>query len=239
MGQFDWLVQERSVTRFTAFDTETTGLDAAAGRIIELGGISFDAAGIIARFNTLIQPGMPVPPEASRVNGITDAMLAGKPVFSDVAPDFLAFAAESVLVAHNAGFDMAFMNAELARNGLPSLPHRVVDTVLLAKEVFPGLPKYALQSLAARFGIVAVDAHRAEDDARVCMELFNLCVQTLADRLGLPQGQPAAEPGIQTVQTGQTPTSITAEIAPPSDEDIDEYEDYADSDEENWSDEEF
>jgi len=235
MGQFDWLVLERSVTRFTAFDTETTGLDPAVGRILELGGISFDAGGIISRFNTLIQPGIPIPTEASRVHGITDAMVADKPVFKHVAQDFLTFAAGSVLVAHNASFDLAFVNAELARNGLPSLPHRVVDTVQLAKEVFPGLPKYALQSLATRFGIVALDAHRAEDDARVCMELFNLCIQNLAARLGLPPEIQSAESKIE--QNGQTPTSISTNQSVSSDEDVDE--NYDETEEENWEDEEY
>lgn len=186
MGQYDWLASETDKLIFTAFDTETTGLDPRTCRVVELGGVRFDALGVTSRFNALINPGTPMPVEASRVNGITDAMLAGKPDMREVLPDFLAFARGTVLVAHNAPFDVSFVNEELSRMGKGPLDHRVVDTRILAREAFPGLPKYALQDLASRLGIEAKDAHRAEDDARVCMELFLRCVAALRERLGVP-----------------------------------------------------
>lgn len=186
MGQYDWLASETDKLIFTAFDTETTGLDPRTCRVVELGGVRFDARGVTSRFNALINPGTPMPIEASRVNGITDAMLAGKPDMREVLPDFLAFACGTVLVAHNAPFDVSFVNEELSRMGKGPLDHRVVDTRILAREAFPGLPKYALQDLASRLGIEAKDAHRAEDDARVCMELFLRCVAALRERLGVP-----------------------------------------------------
>jgi len=191
MSQFDWLVDAFQKSVFTVFDTETTGLEPRTCRIVEAGGISFDARGIRARFNSLIDPGSPMPPEVTKINGITDAMLKGKPDAAKVLPDFLRFAGDSVLIAHNAPFDVNFINAELARLGLPPLSNRVVDTRILAKETFPGLPKYALQDLAARFGIKAVEAHRAEDDARVCMELFLVCVRELEARA--PKRRPETE----------------------------------------------
>ncbi len=179
MGQYDWLADLPEGTVYTVFDTETTGLDAATNRVVEIGALRFDQYGIAARFSTLINPQRPMPAEASRVNGITDAMLADKPLMADVLPDFLAFAGDSILIAHNAPFDISFMNSELGRNGLAPLKNRVVDTRIFAKDIFPGLPKYALQELASRFGIQALDAHRAEDDARVCMQLFNVCLERL------------------------------------------------------------
>ena len=175
MGQYDWLRAADPSVTFTAFDTETTGLDPKQNRVIEFGAIRFDSSGIMARFSVLINPERPMPAEASRINGITDAMLAGKPVAAEVLPDFLSFIGNSVLVAHNAPFDISFMNEELSRLMLPPLSNRVVDTRILAKDVFPGLPRYALQELAKHFGIEAIDAHRAEDDARVCYELFRVC----------------------------------------------------------------
>ncbi len=184
MGQFDWLVDAMATMTFTAFDTETTGLDPRQCRVVELGGIRFDRFGIGARFNSLIDPSSPMPAEASRINGITDEMLRGQPTARDVLPDFLVFSQGTILVAHNAPFDISFVNEELARLGRAALSHRVIDTRILARDVFPGLPKYALQDLAARFGIEAKDAHRAEDDARVCMELFLVCVERLRERLG-------------------------------------------------------
>ena len=113
-----------------------------------------------------------MPEEAGKVNGITDAMLKDKPLIAAVFPDFFDFIGTGVLVAHNAPFDINYVNAELKRSGKPPLSNKVVDTRIFAKEVFPGLSSYALQDLAVQFGITALEAHRAEDDARVCMELF-------------------------------------------------------------------
>ena len=158
MTSYDWLAAVYDTAAFIAFDTETTGLDAARG--------------IIARYNVLINPQMPMPEEAGKVNGITDAMLKDKPVIAAIFPDFLEFIGTGILVAHNAPFDINYVNTELARAEKPLLTNKVVDTRIFAKEVFPGLSSYALQDLAVQFGITALEAHRAEDDARVCMELF-------------------------------------------------------------------
>lgn len=183
MSQYDWLASGFEETKFVAFDTETTGLEPRSCRVVEIGGLRFDARGVSARFNTLVDPLVPMPPEVTRVNGITDAMLKGQPRHDVAIPDFLRFAGDAVLVAHNAPFDIAFVNEELARLGMPPLKNKVVDTRILARDAFPGLPNYKLQDLAVRFGITAVDAHRAEDDARVCMELFLACLAALRDKL--------------------------------------------------------
>ena len=201
---------------FVVFDLETTGLEPKKERIVEIGAVKFDNRGPIGRFSVLIDPGMPMPAEASKINGITDEMLKGKPLLDDVLPDFLRFIEGTVLIAHNAPFDCSFVDAALsaryerpkrarqedsAQGSLlggnsdaetvvasawippfPSLPNRVVDTRVLAKETFPGRWKYSLQELAKYFGINAEEAHRAEDDARVCMELFIKCVDNAAGK---------------------------------------------------------
>lgn len=172
MTSYDWLAAVYDTAAFIAFDTETTGLDPASGRIVEIGAVKFDRRGVIARYNVLINPEMPMPEDAGKVNGITDEMLKDKPLIADVFPDFFDFIGTGVLVAHNAPFDINYVNAELKRSGKPPLSNKVVDTRIFAKEVFPGLSSYALQDLAVQFGITALEAHRAEDDARVCMELF-------------------------------------------------------------------
>ena len=172
MTSYDWLAAVYDTAAFIAFDTETTGLDPASGRIVEIGAVKFDRRGVIARYNVLINPEMPMPEEAGKVNGITDAMLKDKPLIADVFSDFFDFIGTGVLVAHNAPFDINYVNAELKRAGKSPLTNKAVDTRIFAKEVFPGLSSYALQDLAVQFGITALEAHRAEDDARVCMELF-------------------------------------------------------------------
>ena len=173
MTSYDWLAAVYDTAAFIAFDTETTGLDPSSGRIVEIGAVKFDLRGIAARYNVLINPEMPMPEEAGKVNGITDEMLKDTTFIAAVFPDFLYFIGTGVLFAHNAPFDINYVNTELKRIGKPPLTNKVVDTRIFAKEVFPGLSSYALQDLAVQFGITALEAHRAEDDARVCMELFD------------------------------------------------------------------
>jgi DNA polymerase-3 subunit epsilon len=211
MSQFDWLVAAFPWTTFAAFDTETTGLEPKLNRVVEAGAIRFDALGVSARFNSLINPKIPMPPEVTKVNGITDAMLAKEPDAAKVLPDFIDFLADSVLIAHNAPFDVAFINEELARLGMQPLRNRVIDTRIFAKEIYPGLPNYRLQDLARNFGIEAIDAHRAEDDARVCMELFLVCLKRLKEtRPDLVQAAATAE----TVESAGAVNAQSAQQAP-------------------------
>lgn len=168
-----------------AFDTETTGLSAASCHITEIGAVKFDVRGIVARFATLVDPGEPIPHEITALTGITDRMVRGKPTAHAAASDFMRFCGGAPLVAHNAGFDISFISAALADAGEPPPANTVLDTKALAVEAFPGLKSYALQNLAAEFGIQVLAAHRAEDDARVCMELFIRCLARLAMGAGL------------------------------------------------------
>ncbi len=160
---------------FTAFDTETTGLMNKTDRIIEIGAVKFSKDGVIDKFSTLINPQMPIPFASTKVNGITDQMVANEPIFADICDDFLDFIQGSILLAHNANFDIGFINAELLRinkNQLkkPNVP--AVDTLKDSRKIYPELGKYNLQFLASEFNIYVENAHRALDDARVCMELF-------------------------------------------------------------------
>jgi len=157
---------------FVAFDLETTGLDPKFDKIVEIGAVKFDRMGIIARFSTLINPGIPMPEEAGRVNKISDDMLRGKPSLDEALPDFLRFTGGTVLAAHNAPFDCGFINAKLKT----PLPNPIADTLIFSREVFRGLQSYSLQNLAAELRIPARDAHRAEDDARLCMEILVRCL---------------------------------------------------------------
>jgi DNA polymerase-3 subunit epsilon len=165
---------------FTAFDIETTGLDSKLDRIVEFGAIKFDNRGIIARYSMLIDPEIPMPEEAGKVNKITDAMLSGKPVIEEALPRFLSFVKNTIIIAHNAPFDCGFVNEALKR--LAENPHGrgfsspVVDSIVLAREAFPGRKSYSLQNLAADLGIATQNAHRAEDDALLCMEIFIRCL---------------------------------------------------------------
>lgn len=165
-------------TTFTVLDFETTGLDSRVDRICEIGAVRLSASGAeTASLDLLVNPGIPIRPEASRVSGISDEMVRDARPVEEAIPELLAFLGDSVIVAHNASFDLGFLRAAAERAGRTVPPNPVADTRDLAREAFPGLPSYALQSLARSFGLAPGNAHRACDDARTCARLLALCVQ--------------------------------------------------------------
>jgi DNA polymerase-3 subunit epsilon len=141
--------------REIVLDTETTGLDPAQGhRVVEIG--CLELVGHIPtgrRYHTYLNPERVMPSAAQDVHGLSDEFLAQHPTFAAVADAFMEFLGDSVLVIHNAAFDLVFLNAELTRLQRPSLDGRpIVDTVILARQKFPGLPA-SLDALCRRFGI--------------------------------------------------------------------------------------
>jgi DNA polymerase-3 subunit epsilon len=160
---------------FITFDTETTGLYPVASRLIEIGAARFRLDGEeISVFEQLIDPGISIPPDAQAVNHITDEMVRGRPPVDEVLPAFLDFlgGTENVLIAHNAKFDMGFIGVDLIRTGLPLPEHLVLDTVILARSMAPGLPSYSLEPLSRALGITCEQDHRALSDARLTKEVF-------------------------------------------------------------------
>jgi DNA polymerase III epsilon subunit len=160
---------------FTAIDTETTGLIPVFGKLIEFGAVRFDADGKeLETFEELIDPEDDIPPEAQRVHGITHEMVSGKPTIREVLPEFLRFIekAPTVLLAHNAAFDVGFIGVELARLGLPYPEHPVYDTMLMARYLFPYCHDYKLETLAVEMRLADKEDHRALSDARLVKEVF-------------------------------------------------------------------
>jgi len=164
------------MTRAVLFDTETTGLEPHLGhRVIEVAALELINGLPTGRhFHALIHPGRDIPEEATRIHGLTEAHLRDKPMFGAIAADLLAFLEDGHLVAHNAPFDFAFLDAEFARSGLDRLdPARMVDTLTLAKVRFPGLPN-SLDALCRRFGIdvSARGTHNALLDCKLLAEVY-------------------------------------------------------------------
>jgi DNA polymerase-3 subunit epsilon len=162
--------------RSVLFDTETTGLDPAQGhRVIEVAALELENDLPTGRhFHALIDPERDIPEDAIRIHGITPRKLAGKPRFAEIAGELLAFFGDGMLVAHNAPFDFAFINAELKRAGLPPLhPGRMVDTLALAKARFAGLPN-SLDALCRRFAIDLSErvSHNALLDCRLLAQVY-------------------------------------------------------------------
>ena len=154
------------------FDTETTGLDNKLDRVIEIGGIELDNHFPTGRtFHVYINPGdRKVHPDALAIHGISDEMLKDKPNFAGIVEELLAFFADARWVAHNATFDMGFMNAEFARLGLPAITNDVVtDTLALARRKHPMGPN-SLDALCRRYGVD--NSHRTKHGALLDSELL-------------------------------------------------------------------
>ena len=182
--------------RSVLFDTETTGLDPASGdRILEIAAIELVRDLPTARFfHALIDPERDVPDEATRVHGYTRSHVMGQPRFADIVDAFLDFLGDAPLVAHNAEFDFAFVNAELARLALPPLQGgRMIDTLALAKARFPGMPN-SLNALCNRFAIDLSErtTHNALLDCRLLAQVY---VELTGGRqAGLPTRGPCSVP---------------------------------------------
>lgn len=161
---------ERNYEQFVVFDLETTGFGSTAG-ITEIGAVKVEHGEFIAVFSSLVNPGCPIPYSVQLLNGITEDMVADAPRFSRLLPGFLEFLGDDPLIAHNASFDCSFLYREAAKLGI-AIRNPVVDTVKLARKVWPGLPSYKLTYLTDYHGIAQEDAHRAWCDARSTARLY-------------------------------------------------------------------
>jgi DNA polymerase III subunit epsilon len=154
------------------FDTETTGLKALSGdRLVEIGCVEMVNRFPTGRtFHAYLNPERDMPQEAFAIHGLSAEFLSTKPLFADVAQEFADFIADAVLVAHNASFDVGFVNMEFDRVGMPGIPmDRVIDTVAIARKRFPGA-RVSLDLLCERFGIS--NAHRVKHGALLDAELL-------------------------------------------------------------------
>ena len=161
-----------ALTREIIFDTETTGLDPKSGdRMVEIGCIEMIGRVETGRtFHAYFNPERDMPVEAERVHGLSAAFLAAKPRFAECADELLAFLGDSMLVAHNAGFDFGFLNNELALIGREAISlERMIDTVAIARRKHPGA-KLALDALCTRYGIDR--SHRVKHGALLDAELL-------------------------------------------------------------------
>jgi DNA polymerase III subunit epsilon len=166
---------------FVAFDVETTGLFPGVDRIVELGAVQFQGDSVIDTWTCMVDPGVPIPPAASRIHGITDQEVKGKALLSEALPGFLSFLSRGTPVAHNAEFDVGFIYTDIVTAGLPAPLAPVLDTRGLARRAFPGRFSYSLATLLKDYGLEAETAHRALADAYSCRRLFLLC-QGILDR---------------------------------------------------------
>lgn len=186
-GSTEALAERRlAELNFTVFDTETTGLEPSAGdEILQIGATRI-VAGKLRRqdcFEQLVDPGRDIPAAGIPIHGITPEMVAGQPTIDSVLTAFHAFAADTVLVAHNAAFDMRFLQLKEERTGL-RFDQPVLDTLLLSAVVHPQQESHRLEAIAQRLGVTVLGRHTALGDAMVTAEVF-LKLVPLLEAMGI------------------------------------------------------
>jgi DNA polymerase III subunit epsilon len=154
--------------RFIAFDLETTGFLAGVDKIVEVGAVRFVDGQVDGVFSTLVDPLMPIPPGASRVNGITDDMVKGKPKIDELLEAFADFCADDPMIAHNADFDEKFLTSDIKKFETKAPRGLILDSLPIARKVYPGLANYKLATLVQHLSIPSAGFHRAEEDASYC-----------------------------------------------------------------------
>lgn len=169
---------------YTVFDTETTGLEPSAGdEIIAIGAIRIVNGRLLTAevFEQLVNPQRDIAGASARVHGITNAMLRGEPTIERVLPRFHRFCENTVLVAHNAAFDMRFLQLKEEATGV-NFSHPVLDTLMLSAVVHPNQTDHTLEAIAARLGISVIGRHTALGDAIVTGEIFLKMIPLLKQR---------------------------------------------------------
>lgn len=166
---------------YVVFDLETTGFSAVEDKIIEIGAVKVQNGEIIDSFSTFVNPGVPIPFDITNLTSITDEMVMDADRIEIILPKFLEFCNDAVLVAHNAGFDVGFIEQNCKRLSLQG-KFTYVDTVALARVLLPTLSKYKLNIVAKALGISLENHHRAVDDAGATAEIFVKFIQMLKER---------------------------------------------------------
>lgn len=169
--------------RFVVFDLETTGFSPTRSRIIEIGAVRVEDGKITKRYSTFVNPGVRIPPRITELTGITDDMVENAPDIHSVLPEFLKFCEGCILVAHNADFDYSFLCKKGEELGL-AVTFTVVDTVGVARVLFPHQAKYTLDAVAKALKISLVNHHRAVEDAEATAEIFEKMI-VLLEREGI------------------------------------------------------
>ncbi|NOT50498.1 MAG: GIY-YIG nuclease family protein [Chitinophagaceae bacterium] len=161
---------------YAIVDIETTGAYAAANSITEISIHVFDGEKVTQKFETLINPGQPIPNYISAMTGITDKMVAKAPAFEEVAQKIHAILHDKIFIAHNVSFDYSFIKGHLREAGF-ELNCKKLCTVRLSRKIFPGFTSYSLGKLCDSLGIIINDRHRAGGDTEATTKIFQLLLQ--------------------------------------------------------------
>ncbi len=168
-------------TTYCVLDLETTGLSFRTEKITEIGIMKVKDGEVIDEFSCFVNPEKPIPPKVVEVTNITDDMVKDAETIEQVLPKVIEFIGDSVLVAHNADFDIGFLKYNAKQQGL-SIENTYIDTLRLAKDLFPDYKKYKLGKIAENLGIVVEVAHRALDDVDTTVKVFRHMLKMLEEK---------------------------------------------------------
>lgn len=171
-----------NINSFVVFDVETTGFSAKNNKIIEIGAVKISNGDIVDSYNILINPEESLSQEIVELTHINDSMLINQPIIDQVLPEFYNFIKDSIMVAHNANFDMAFLKNNFEKINI-NFEKPYIDTLELSRIFYPNVRSHKLGVVAKRLGVSLENAHRAVDDARATGEVF---IRLLGDRLKNP-----------------------------------------------------
>ena len=166
---------------YVVFDLETTGFSSVKDKIIEIGAVKVENGEITDKYSTFVNPKIPIPFRITQLTSITDEMVMDSPEIETILPEFLEFVGDAVLVAHNASFDVSFIEENCRKQGIEP-DFTSVDTVGLARVLLPTLSKFKLNVVAKALNISQEHHHRAVDDARVTAEIYVKFIQMLEER---------------------------------------------------------
>ena len=166
---------------YVVFDLETTGFSSVKDKIIEIGAVKVENGEITDKYSTFVNPKIPIPFRITQLTSITDEMVMESPEIETILPQFLKFVGDAVLVAHNASFDVSFIEENCRQQGIEP-DFTSVDTVGLARVLLPTLSKFKLNVVAKALNISQEHHHRAVDDARVTAEIYVKFIQMLEER---------------------------------------------------------
>lgn len=166
---------------YAILDIETTGGNSKTGKITEIAVFLHNGAKVIDVYETLVNPGVPIPPFITKLTGISDSMVADAPGFADIAKQLDAFTANAVFVAHNAHFDYGFVREEFRKVGI-DFKRKKLCTVQLSRHAFPGLASYSLDKITHELNIKLSGHHRAAADARATAALFDRIIEAESEK---------------------------------------------------------
>ena len=167
---------------FVVFDIETTGLNSHTNKIIEIGAVKIKSGRIIDRYSQLINPGISIPYHITEITSITNEQVANQPKIDEVIGKFVDFIGDAVLVAHNAPFDMGFIKRDIKEYLNIDLENSVIDTLQMARDLFPDFKKYGLGDLNKSLGLALEKHHRAVDDSQATANMFIIFLEKYKEK---------------------------------------------------------